>query len=79
MDNRVNKTRNQISALRLEMRETEGVMRQEIAHDLDCSDAATRLMAMRAELAGLAKERRTLGDVTSIGLPDLRKRRVARR
>ena len=61
------------------MRETEGAMRKEIARDLDCSGAATRLMAMRAELAGLAKERRTLGDVTPIGLPDLRKRRVARR
>ena len=61
------------------MRETEGAMRQEIARDLDCSGAATRLMAMRAELAGLAKERRTLGDVAPIGLPDLRKRRAARR
>ena len=79
MDNRVNKIRNKINALRLEMRETEGVMRKEIARDLDCSGAATRLMAMRAELAGLAKERRTLGDVTLIGLPDLRKRRAARR
>ena len=79
MDNRVNKIRNQISALRLEMRETEGAMRKEIARDLDCSGAATRLMAMRAELAGLVRERRTLGDVTPIGLPDLRKPRVARR
>jgi hypothetical protein len=53
MDNRVNKIRKKISALRLEMRETEGAMRKEVAHDVDCCNTATRLMAMRAELAGL--------------------------
>jgi len=36
-------------------------------------------MAMRAELAGLVGERRTLGDLTPIGLADLRKPRFARR
>ncbi len=79
MDNRVNKIRKKISALRLEMRETEGAMRKEVAHDVDCSNTATRLMAMRAELAGLVGERRKLGDQTPIGLPDLRKPRYARR
>jgi hypothetical protein len=79
MDNRVNKIRKKISALRLEMRETEGAMRKEVAHDVDCSDTATRLMAMRAELADLVGERRRLGDLTPIGLPDPRKPRLARR
>jgi hypothetical protein len=79
MDNRVNKIRNKISALRLEMRETEGAMRKDVAHGLDCTGSATRLMAMRAELADLVGERRTLGDLTPIGLPDLRKPRFARR
>ena len=78
MDNRVNKIRKKISALRLEMRETEGAMRKQVAHDLDCSHTATRLMTMRAELVDLVGERRTLGDLTPIGLPDLRKPRLAR-
>lgn len=79
MDNRVNKIRKKISALRLEMRETEGAMRKDVAHGVDCTGTATRLMAMRAELAELVGERRTLGDLTPIGLPDLRKPRFARR
>jgi hypothetical protein len=79
MDNRVNKIRKQISALRLEMRETEGAMRKEVAHDLDCTGSSIRLMAMRTELADLVRERRTLGDLTPIGLPDPRKPRFARR
>ena len=79
MDNRVNKIRNKISALRSEMRETEGAMRKDVAQDIDCTGTATRLMALRAELAGLVGERRTLGDLTPIGLPDLRKPRFALR
>ena len=51
MDNRVNKIRKKISALRLEMREAERAMRQDVARNLDCTGAATRLMALRAELA----------------------------
>jgi hypothetical protein len=54
-------------------------MRGDVAHDLDCTGTATRLMALRAELVDLVGERRTLGDLTPIGLPDLRKPRFARR
>jgi hypothetical protein len=79
MDNRVNKIRKKISALRLEMRETEGAMRKDVGRDLDCTGTATRLMALRAELAVLVGERRTLGDLTPIGLPDVRKPRFAQR
>lgn len=79
MDNRVNKIRKKISALRLDMRETEGAMRKEIRNGLDCVATATRLMMLRAELTQLVGERRTLGDLAPIGLPDLRKPRFARR
>ncbi len=61
------------------MRETEGAMRKDVAHDVDCTGTATRLMALRAELADLVRERRKLGDLAPIGLPDLRKPRYARR
>jgi hypothetical protein len=79
MDNRVNKIRKKISALRLDMLATERAMRQEISDGLDCTATATRLMLLRAELTQSVAERRTLGDLTPIGLPDLRKPRLARR
>jgi len=79
MDNRVNKIRKKISALRLDMRETECAMRKEISDGLDCAATATRLMLLRAELTQSVHERRTLGDLTPIGLPDLRKPRLVRR
>ena len=77
MDNRINKIRKKISVLRTEMRETERAMHRQMAQDQDCSDAATTLMAMRAELVQMIGERRALGDLMPIGLPDLRKPRVA--
>ena len=79
MDNRVNKIRKKISALRLDMLETERAMRKEISDGLDCVATATRLMLLRAELTQSVHERRTLGDLTPIGLPDLRKPRLVRR
>ena len=79
MDNRINKIRKKISVLRTEMLEMEHAMRGQIAHDQDCTDAATGLMVMRAELVRLIGERRVLGDMMPIGLPDLRKSRVAAR
>lgn len=79
MDNRVNKIRKKISALRLEMRDTERAMRKDISDGVDCVATATRLMLQRAELVGLVRERRTLGDLTPIGLPDLRKARPSAR
>jgi len=61
------------------MRETERAMRKDISDGVDCVAAATRLMLQRAELTQLVAERRTLGDLTPIGLPDLRKARPAAR
>jgi predicted nucleic acid-binding Zn-ribbon protein len=78
MDNRINKIRKKISVLRAEMLEAERTMHRQVAHDQDCSDAATRLMAMRAELVRMIGERRTLGDLMPIGQPDPRKSRIAR-
>jgi hypothetical protein len=72
MDNRINKIRKKISVLRAEMREIERAMRRQVAHDQDCSDAATTLMAMRAELAQMIGERTALGDLMPIGQPDLK-------
>ena len=53
MDNRINEIRRKISALRAEMAEIEAAVRDQVNHDLDCTADARRLMAMRAELAGL--------------------------
>ena len=78
MDNRINKIRKKISVLRAEMLEAERAMHRQVAHDQDCSDAAIRLMAMRAELVQMIGERRALGDLMPIGQPDLRKSRIAR-
>lgn len=58
---------------------TERAMRKEISDGLDCVATATRLMLLRAELTQSVAERRTLGDLTLIGLPDLRKPRPVRR
>ena len=77
-DTRTNKINNKINKLRLDMVATERAMRKDVAENLDCAGPATRLMALRAELARLVGERKTLGDLTLIGLPDLRKPRFAR-
>ena len=53
MDNRINDIRRKISLLRAEMVRVEDAMRDQIRHDLDSTEAALRLMAMRAELATL--------------------------
>ena len=79
MDNKINKIRKKISILRAEMLETERAMHRQVARDQDCTEAATKLMVMRAELVRLIGERRALGDMMPIGLPDLRKSRVAMR
>ena len=79
MDNRVNKIRKKISMLRSEMREVEAAMHNQVAHDLDCTDASTRLMAMRAEMVALVRERSALGDRTPILATSLEVRKPRRR
>ena len=77
MDNRINQIRKKISALRLEMREVEAAMHDQVAHDLDCTDTSTRLLGLRAEMVGLIDERKLLGDRAPILAvpPEVRKRR----
>jgi hypothetical protein len=63
MDNRINEIRRRISALRAGMVRVEAVMRNQINHDLDCTEAGTRLMAMRAEMASLIADLKAAGGV----------------
>jgi hypothetical protein len=61
MDNRINEIRRKISALRPDMIEVEGSIRDQIKHDLDCTETAMRLMAMRRELAALIVDWKAAG------------------
>ncbi len=63
MDNRINEIRRKISTLRSGMARVEAVMRDQINHDLDCTEAGMRLMAMRTELASLIAGLKAAGGV----------------
>jgi hypothetical protein len=56
MDNRINEFRRKISLIRTEMMAVEAAIRDQINHDLDCTEASLRLMSMRAELLVLIGE-----------------------
>jgi hypothetical protein len=72
MDNRLNEIRRKISTFRAEMRVVETDMRGHIAHDRDCGVAATRLLAMRKDLALLIEEFTALGGAVSLPTVDER-------
>lgn len=61
MDNKINETRSRISSLRAEMMEVEATIRDQIDHDLDCTEASLWLMAKRAELLVLLGEWKAAG------------------
>ncbi|WOH51748.1 hypothetical protein [Bradyrhizobium sp. sBnM-33] len=61
MDNKLNEIRRKIRFLRSEMLSAEDNIRKRVNRDEDCSEAATRLMAMRATMVGLIGERNRLG------------------
>jgi len=61
MDNRVNEIRRKISALRGEMARVEETMRNQINQDLDCTESALRLMALRADILLLVDEWKVAG------------------
>jgi hypothetical protein len=61
MDNRINQFRRKISSLRAAMMDLEAAIRGRIKHDLDCTEASLRLMAMRAELLVLLGEWKAAG------------------
>jgi chorismate mutase len=61
MDNRINQIRRKISVLRSKMLAEEVAVRDQVHHDLDCTESSLRLMAMRAELALLIAEWKAAG------------------
>ena len=67
MDNRLNKIRKDMSALRADMLRLEGVMRDQINRDRDATQSALRLMAMRREISMLVAEWRQLGGIADAG------------
>jgi len=72
MDNRINETRRKISALRADMSELEGAIRNQIKHDLDCTESAMRLMAMRQELAALIGDWKAAGGREQLPMVEVR-------
>ncbi|MEY9148720.1 hypothetical protein [Bradyrhizobium elkanii] len=72
MDNRINEIRRKISALRTEMARVENAMRDQIRRDLDSTESALQLMAMRTQLAVLVAEWRAAGG--SEALPSIQER-----
>ena len=72
MDNRVNEIRRKISSLRAQMVRVEDAMRDQIRHDLDSTESALQLMAMRTELAALVADWKAAGG--SEPLPTIQER-----
>jgi chorismate mutase len=77
MDNRINEIRRKISSLRVEMVGVEETMRDQIRHDLDSTESALLLMAMRKELAVLVADWKAAGG--SAPLPTIEERLKANR
>ena len=72
MDNRINEIRRKISSLRAQMVRVEDAMHDQIRNDLDSTDSALRLIAMRTELAALVTEWKAAGG--SEPLPTIQER-----
>ena len=77
MDNRLNKIRKDMSALRADMLRLERVIRDQINRDRDCTESASRLMAMRREIGMLVAEWARLGGIAD--LPTVEERLRGRR
>ena len=61
MDNRINEIRRKISVLRAKMLAEEDAIRDQINHDLDCTESSLRLLAMRAQLSTLLRDWKAAG------------------
>jgi len=81
MDNRINEIRRKVSLLRAQMLELEELVRNQIGHDLDCSEAVGRQLALRREVAGLIGEWKAAGGGDRLPAPadDPRAAKRARR
>ena len=62
MDNKISEIRNKIRALRVAILEAEDVMHDQVRRDEECSEVAGQILAMRAEMARLVRERTIHGD-----------------
>jgi hypothetical protein len=62
MNNQINEIRRKIRALRVSMLQAEGLMREQIGRDEDCSEIAGELLTMRKAMSLLVRERSVLGD-----------------
>ena len=72
MDNRINDIRCKMDVLRVEMTRVEDAMRDQIKHDLDCTESELRLMTMRTEMSALMAEWKAAGG--SAPLPTIQER-----
>jgi hypothetical protein len=66
MDNRLNRIRKEMNVLRVEMLRVEDAIREQVNHDQDCTNAAQRVMAMRATMTALIKEWTHLGGIAHL-------------
>ena len=72
MDNRINEIRRKMSVLRGEMVRVEDTMHDQIRRDLDSTESALRLMAMRSEMVALVADWKAAGGSES--LPTIQER-----
>jgi hypothetical protein len=66
MDNRLNRLRKEMNALRVEMLRAEDAIRDQVNHDRDCTETALRLMAMRTTMTALVREWTRLGGIAHL-------------
>ena len=66
MDNRLNKIRKEMNALRVEMLRAEDEIRDQVNHDRDCTASAQRLLAMRVKMSALVREWTHLGGIAHL-------------
>jgi hypothetical protein len=72
MNNRINEISCKISSLRLRMLAEQVSVREQVNQDLDCTEAALRLLAMRTDLSALLREWKAAGGGDR--LPTIRER-----
>ena len=66
MDNRLNKIRKEMNALRVEMLRAEDEIRDQVNDDRDCTVSAQQLMAMRLQMTTLVREWTRLGGIAHL-------------